>query len=143
MKMKNLLVFAVLFAYVMTQGSVVELLKMTEKVIRKNSWLLYLNYGCYCGWGGKGTPTDDTDKCCYLHDCCYGVLENQGCNAKIEEYTYSYRYGQLYCFESWCQWASCQCDSAFVLCLKKHLSSYDGNYLFYPDKHCENETPRC
>ncbi|VDN53957.1 unnamed protein product [Dracunculus medinensis] len=32
----------------------------------------FVPYGCYCGFGGYGTPMDEVDKCCQTHDNCYG-----------------------------------------------------------------------
>uniref|UniRef100_A0A671U5P3 Phospholipase A2 n=1 Tax=Sparus aurata TaxID=8175 RepID=A0A671U5P3_SPAAU len=33
----------------------------------------YNNYGCYCSFGGHGTPVDEVDQCCKVHDEFYGV----------------------------------------------------------------------
>ncbi|MED6239791.1 hypothetical protein ATANTOWER_011194 [Ataeniobius toweri] len=33
--------------------------------------LNYNEYGCWCGLGGGGTPVDDVDRCCQVHDNCY------------------------------------------------------------------------
>ena len=32
----------------------------------------YADYGCYCGKGGNGVTLDETDRCCFVHDNCYG-----------------------------------------------------------------------
>ena len=42
-------------------GSLLELRVMIEKVTRKPALMSYGFYGCYCGWGGQGTPKDGTD----------------------------------------------------------------------------------
>ncbi|CAM2104400.1 unnamed protein product [Caretta caretta] len=113
MKMKNLLVFAMLLAYgaVMTQGSFWELQKMIKQVTTKSAFWNYYSYGCHCGLGGKGTPKDGTDQCCYLHDCCYERLNDHGCNAKFNSYSYVYLNGKIYCgMGSQCKRESCQCD---------------------------------
>lgn len=42
-------------------GSLLDLKSMIEKVTGKPALKYYGFYGCYCGWGGHGTPKDGTD----------------------------------------------------------------------------------
>lgn len=42
-------------------GDLLGLKSMIEKVTGKNALINYGFYGCYCGWGGQGTPKDGTD----------------------------------------------------------------------------------
>uniref|UniRef100_A0A2K6TU65 Phospholipase A2 n=1 Tax=Saimiri boliviensis boliviensis TaxID=39432 RepID=A0A2K6TU65_SAIBB len=44
------------------QGGLLDLKSMIEKVTGKNALKNYGFYGCYCGWGGQGTPKDGTDE---------------------------------------------------------------------------------
>ncbi|XP_008578362.1 PREDICTED: group 10 secretory phospholipase A2 isoform X2 [Galeopterus variegatus] len=48
--------------------------------------LAYVDYGCYCGLGGRGKPKDATDWCCFHHDCCYTRAEEAGCRPKLNPY---------------------------------------------------------
>jgi len=37
----------------------------------------YIDYGCFCGKGGSGTPQDSIDRCCFHHDKCYEDVFNK------------------------------------------------------------------
>ncbi|XP_072863855.1 phospholipase A2 group V isoform X4 [Chlorocebus sabaeus] len=104
------------------QGGLLDLKSMIEKVTGKNALTNYGFYGCYCGWGGQGTPKDGTDRvslvtqagvqwcdlsslhprpsvlrCCWVHDHCYGRLEEKGCNIRIQSYKYRFAWGLVTC----------------------------------------------
>nr|XP_037852918.1 phospholipase A2 group V isoform X3 [Chlorocebus sabaeus] len=79
------------------QGGLLDLKSMIEKVTGKNALTNYGFYGCYCGWGGQGTPKDGTDRCCWVHDHCYGRLEEKGCNIRTQSYKYRFAWGLVTC----------------------------------------------
>ncbi|KAL7635908.1 UNVERIFIED_CONTAM: hypothetical protein RMT77_013725 [Armadillidium vulgare] len=88
----------------------------------------YKGYGCYCGFMGEGYPVDDIDKCCQSHDQCYN--EAHVCRGNIlyfTSYDFSCERGEPVCNEDRgysrranCGNFLCQCDKAFVDCVRKH-----------------------
>ncbi|CAH3104341.1 unnamed protein product, partial [Pocillopora meandrina] len=88
----------------------------------------YYDYGCWCGYGGSGTPVDDTDRCCQIHDSCYDVLVNNSiCSTWWKPYFLNYLFTPCHkCdpessypsdeVDVTCKRALCECDSQATKC---------------------------
>uniref|UniRef100_R4FJH9 PLA2-Cac-12 n=1 Tax=Cacophis squamulosus TaxID=505434 RepID=R4FJH9_9SAUR len=81
----------------------------------------YMNYGCYCGAGGYGTPVDALDMCCKVHDDCYGEAEKKGCDPKLLAYDYYCGRDGPYCrnIKKKCLRVVCDCDVAAAECFAR------------------------
>ncbi|KAJ7390289.1 Phospholipase A2, major isoenzyme [Desmophyllum pertusum] len=101
----------------------------------------YNLYGCYCGFGGKGEPVDEIDRCCEIHDGCYHQVhasESPVCPSSSSVYLKPYFIeGCNGCASKndACQLAICECDSAAAKCFAKH--EYNENFRNYPQSKCE------
>lgn len=89
--------------------------------------LIYKGYGCYCGFGGHGVPTDGIDQCCRLHDKCYG---QSNCISYLEyfvPYVWKCYRGKPLCAIDHGEWGGpdscaarlCQCDQRLSRCLRR------------------------
>ncbi|KAL2298543.1 hypothetical protein Nmel_015545 [Mimus melanotis] len=82
-----------------------ELIKCT--LPNSHPLLDFNGYGCYCGLGGSGTPVDELDRCCQVHDNCYSqAMELESCRFLLDNpYTKSYSYscsdGKITCSRLW------------------------------------------
>jgi len=96
----------------------------------KRNPLDYNGYGCYCGLGGGGKSVDDIDKCCQVHDACYGQITHEElCTLDSDVYLKGYkREGCSGCASSndACQMAICKCDSVAAKCFAK--CKYNSEY---------------
>ncbi|XP_006924554.1 calcium-dependent phospholipase A2 [Pteropus alecto] len=118
-------------------GGLLELKSMIKTVTGKNALINYGFYGCYCGWGGHGTPKDGTDWCCWVHDRCYEWLEEKGCYYRTQSYKYRVTRGLVTCeLGHLCQVKLCACDRKLVYCLNRNLKSYNPGYRFFPNIFC-------
>uniref|UniRef100_J3S823 Phospholipase A2 2 n=1 Tax=Crotalus adamanteus TaxID=8729 RepID=J3S823_CROAD len=138
--MRTLWIVAVLLLGV--EGSLVQFETLIMKVAKRSGLLWYSAYGCYCGWGGHGRPQDATDRCCFVHDCCYGKATN--CNPKTVSYTYSEENGEIvYGGADSCGAQICECDKAAAICFRDNIPSYDNKYWLFPPKNCREDTDPC
>ncbi|VDN60968.1 unnamed protein product [Dracunculus medinensis] len=94
----------------------------------------FIPYGCYCGFGGYGTPMDEIDKCCQTHDNCYGDALAKCYNITSLLYLWPYSWScpktaegavqtktgnSPICKNSYrnpCGQALCECDQKIVEC---------------------------
>ncbi|XP_023658912.1 phospholipase A2-like [Paramormyrops kingsleyae] len=98
---------------------------------------LYNNYGCWCGFGGSGTPRDGVDRCCNAHDLCYqAARKNPACRPLVDvpytkQYDYTCTASQVECSASnnACQATVCDCDQAAAFCFSQHTYNPENKNL--------------
>ncbi|KFV45818.1 Phospholipase A2, major isoenzyme, partial [Tyto alba] len=88
----------------LSSRAVWELRSMIKCTIPSSRPLLeFSDYGCYCGLGGSGTPVDELDRCCQVHDNCYTQANKlKSCRFLLDNpytklYSFSCSGGQITC----------------------------------------------
>nr|AHJ09532.1 phospholipase A2 [Trimeresurus borneensis] len=136
--MRTLWIMAVLLLGV--EGNLLQFESMILKMAGRSGIGWYSDYGCFCGAGGQGQPQDATDRCCFVHDCCYGKVNS--CNPKMAFYKYSSTMSDITCEDSMgCPKKVCECDKAAAICFRDNLKTYDNKYWNIPSENCQESEP--
>ncbi|KAJ7994106.1 hypothetical protein DPEC_G00262480 [Dallia pectoralis] len=105
--------------------------------------LAYSDYGCWCGFGGTGTPKDQVDRCCEVHDNCYRASRLlPECRPVLDVpyiklYKHSCADRQVSCSASndICQASVCECDRVAAHCFAQTTYNPENKNLD-PKVHC-------
>nr|AHJ09549.1 phospholipase A2 [Protobothrops mangshanensis] len=136
--MRTLWIMAVLLVGV--GGHLMQFETMIKKAAGRSGIWWYGSYGCYCGKGGQGQPQDASDRCCFVHDCCYGRVN--GCSPKMDFYRYSEENGDIVCeANNPCTKEICECDKAAAICFRDNINTYDNKYWNVPTESCQESGP--
>merc|ERR1712098_82432 len=83
--------------------------------------LRLLNYGSWCGYGGRGQPVDEVDRCCKLHDMCYDKYYRDGAGicwfGVYVPYDWKKVGRTVKCLDPFntCARSYCECDKDFAI----------------------------
>ncbi|EDV24965.1 uncharacterized protein TRIADDRAFT_25131 [Trichoplax adhaerens] len=110
----------------------------------KTSGFDLIDYGCFCGIGGKGShPVDNIDRCCQQHDQCYGrahsICKAHGTTSYLASYNWQCIAKKAICYDNHshtCSHIVCRCDAKFSACIQKYIREYRIKYLGYDRTHC-------